>query len=62
AEEALAASEIPVGCVSVSKTTNKILSRGRNCTNKTNNGKFDAIAGIHSFIPADTVDWNDVKL
>ncbi|KAI9600961.1 hypothetical protein H4Q26_000755 [Puccinia striiformis f. sp. tritici PST-130] len=66
AEEALAASEIPVGCVLVSKTTNEILSRGRNRTNETKNAclhaEFDAIAGIHSIIPANKVNWNDIKL
>ncbi|KAH9466995.1 hypothetical protein Pst134EB_002030 [Puccinia striiformis f. sp. tritici] len=65
-KEALAASEIPVGCVLVSKTTNEILSRGRNRTNETKNAclhaEFDAIAGIHSIIPANKVNWNDIKL
>ncbi|KAA1106075.1 tRNA(adenine34) deaminase, variant 3 [Puccinia graminis f. sp. tritici] len=66
ANEALVANEIPVGCVLVSKTTDKVLSKGRNRTNETKNAclhaEFDAIGGLHSVTPADKIDWNDVKL
>ncbi|OAV91173.1 hypothetical protein, variant 1 [Puccinia triticina 1-1 BBBD Race 1] len=54
AKEALDANEIPVGCVLVSKTTEQVLSKGRNRTNETKNAclhaEFDAISGLHSII------------
>jgi len=66
AEEALAANEIPVGCVLVSKTTGTVLSKGRNRTNETKNAclhaEFDAIEKLHLVTPGDKVDWNNIKL